>query len=180
MINGTTIYLRPMEISDVKFKVNWVNSEEVRKTLAFIDYPVSQLATEAWLRKIATDDKRKDFMICLRETNEPIGFCGIKNIDLINQKAESYLAIGDHNYWGKGLGYETKKVLLDYSFDHLNLNKVYSYHQADNAAMIKINLKLGARQEGLLREDMRVNGEMKDMVIISVLQKDYRELQKSL
>jgi RimJ/RimL family protein N-acetyltransferase len=179
MIHSTNIYLRPMEITDVKKKVNWVNSAEVRKTLAFIDFPVSQLATEAWLRKIATDGSRKDFMICLKNDDTPIGFCGIKNIDLINQKAESYLAIGDHNYWGKGFGYETKKVLLDYSFDHLNLNKVYSYHQADNVAMIKINLKLGAKQEGILREDMRVSGEMKDMVIISVLKKEYRELQQS-
>lgn len=169
-----------MELADVKIKVRWVNSELVSKTLGFADYPVSELATEAWLRKVASDDKRKDFIICLKENDEPIGFCGIKNIDLINQKAESYLAIGDVKYWGKGLGYETKKALLDYSFDHLNLNKVYSYHQADNMAMIKINLKLGAQKEGVLREDMRINGEMKDMVIISVLKQDYRNLQMSL
>ena len=166
-----------MELTDVKIKVRWVNNELVRKTLAFSDYPVSELATETWLRKAATDDKRKDFIICLKKNDEPIGFCGIKNIDLFNQKAESYLAIGDVNYWGKGLGYETKKALLNYSFDHLNLNKVYSYHQADNEAMIKINMKLGAHNDGLLREDMRINGEMKDMVIISVLKQDYRNLQ---
>ena len=173
MINSENIYLRPMELADVKIKVKWINSEEVRMTLGFSDYPVSELATEAWLRKAAIDDRRKDFIICLQTTNEPIGFCGIKNIDLLNQKAETYLAIGDFNYWGKGLGFETKKALLDYCFKHLNLNKVYSYHQADNAAMIKINMKLGAQKDGVLREDWKINGEMKDMVIISVLRNDY-------
>lgn len=167
-----------MELADVKIKVKWVNSQEVRTTLGFSDYPVSELATEAWLRKAATDNRRKDFIICLQENNEPIGFCGIKNIDHLNQKAETYLAIGDTRYWGKGIGFETKKALLEYSFNHLNLNKVYSYHQADNKAMIKINMKLGAKKDGILREDMRINGEMKDMIILSVLKKDYLTLAK--
>lgn len=179
MINSEKIYLRSMELADVKIKVKWVNSEEVRMTLAFSDYPVSELATEAWLRKAATDDRRKDFIICLQENSVPIGFCGIKNIDLLNQKAETYLAIGDTNFWSKGFGYETKKALLEYSFNHLNLNKVYSYHQADNEAMIKINMKLGGQKDGVLREDMRINGEMKDMVIISVLKRDYQNVSIS-
>ncbi|WP_026897144.1 GNAT family N-acetyltransferase [Daejeonella oryzae] len=173
MINSKNIYLRPMEIADVRIKVKWLNDEQVRKTLGFSDYPVSLLATEAWLKKVAGDSKRKDFMLCLQENDEPIGFCGIKNIDLVNLKAESYLGIGNIDYWGKGIGLETKKVLLDYSFNFLNLNKVYSYHQADNEAMIKINLKLGAQREGLLREEIRLEGEMKDMVLMSVLRKDY-------
>lgn len=174
MIQAKTIYLRSMELSDVKIKVSWANNEQIRKTLGFADYPVSELATEAWLRKSATDSSRKDFMICLKHNNEPIGFCGIKNIDLINQKAESYLAIGNAEFWGKGIGFETKKALLDYSFMHLNLNKIYSYHQSDNEAMIKINMKLGAQREGLLRQDMRINGQWKDMVIISVLKAEYQ------
>jgi RimJ/RimL family protein N-acetyltransferase len=173
MIHSKNVFLRPMELTDVKIKVKWVNNDEVRRTLGFPDFPVSELATEAWLRKAAVDNSRKDFIICLQENNEPIGFCGIKNIDLFNQKAESYLAIGEMNYRGKGLGFETKKALLDYSFNHLNLNKVYSYHQADNEAMIKINMSLGAQKDGLLREDLRIDGTMRDMVIISILKKDY-------
>jgi len=178
MINAKNLYLRPMELADVTIKVQWVNNEQIRKTLGFRDYPVSELATEAWIKKAALDSSRKDFIICMYGTHEPIGFCGLKNIDLINQKAESYLAIGNTDYWGKGLGYETKKALLDYSFYHLNLNKIYSFHQAENQAMIKINLKLGAQQEGLLRQDLRVGNEMKDMVIISILKKDYSHLEK--
>ena len=178
MINAKNVYLRPMELADVTTKAQWVNNEQIRKTLGFSDYPVSELATEAWLRKAALDRSRKDFIICMHESQEPIGFCGIKNIDLINQKAESYLAIGNTNYWGKGLGYETKKALLDYGFYHLNLNKIYSFHQSENQAMIKINLKLGAQKEGLLRQDLRIGNEMKDMVIISILKEDYSHFEK--
>lgn len=162
-----------MEIPDVKIKVKWLNNEHVRKTLGFTDFPVSELGTESWLIKSDKDSTRKDFMVCLQETHEPIGFCGIKNIDLINLKAESYLGIGNIDYWGKGFGLETKKTLLDYSFNHLNLNKVYSLHQFDNEAMIRINIKLGGQKDGLLREDVKVNGVLVDTVLMSVLKKDY-------
>lgn len=176
MINAKNVYLRPMELADVKIKVKWANDEQVRKTLGFSDFPVSELATEAWLRKSAGNAGRKDFIICLKENDERIGFCGIKNIDLVNLKAESYLAIGEVSQWGKGFGLETKQALLEYSFDHLHLNKVYSFHREDSKAMIKINLKLGAQQEGKLREEMRYNGVMTDMVVISVLKADFKKL----
>ena len=41
MIEGDLIYLRPMEIEDVKHKVQWVNDQEVRKTLVYSDYPAT-------------------------------------------------------------------------------------------------------------------------------------------
>ncbi len=162
-----------MELSDVQIKVKWVNDEKIRKTLAFADYPVSELATEAWLRKSANDMSRKDFIVCLAADHTRIGFCGIKNIDLTNLKAETYMCIGDVNFWGKGFGLEIKKTLLEYSFTHLNLNKIYSYHQANNDAMIRINLKLRGHNEGLLREEVRQNGVLIDMVRIGILKKEY-------
>ena len=174
MIYSTNIYLRSMELSDVKIKVKWLNDNQVRSTLGFFDYPVSELATEAWLKRVINDDKRKDFIICLKENNEPIGFCGVKNIDLKNLKAESFMGIGDTNSWGKGYGFETKKMLMDYAFTYLNLNKIYSFHEANNEASIRINNKLGAHKDGLLREEIRgANGLMKDLLIMSILKKDY-------
>ena len=172
MIEGLHTYLRPMEIEDVAHKVKWVNDKDVMKTLIFFDYPASKISTEQWLRKAASDNTRKDFIVCLKSDDKPIGFAGLKNIDLVNQKTESYLGIGDKEYWGKGYGYDVKKTLLNYCFDHLRLNKVYSYHLADNLPMVKINLKLGGKQEALLREDVFYNGLFKDRVLISILKNE--------
>jgi RimJ/RimL family protein N-acetyltransferase len=172
MIEGIHTYLRPMEIEDVPYKVNWVNDKEVIKTLVFFDYPVSKIKTEQWLRNVSSNSSRRDFIVCLKSDSKPIGFVGLKDIDFTNLKAESYMCIGDKEYWGKGYGYDIKKALLMYCFDILRLNKIYSYHLADNASMIKINLKLGGKQEAILREDVFYNGGFKDRVLTSVLKNE--------
>lgn len=172
MLEGQNIFLRLMEIEDVAFKVNWVNDDDVRKSLVFFDYPISKIGTEQWLRKSASDPSRKDFFICLKSNNNPIGFAGLSHIDYKSMKAESYLCVGAKEHWGKGYGYEVKKILLQYAFDELQLNKIYSYHLADNHPMININMKLGGRIEGTLREDVFFNGKHCDRVLVSVLKKE--------
>lgn len=173
MIEGDLIYLRPMELEDVKYKVHWVNDNEVRKTLIYSDYPASIIGTEQWLKRVAADASRKNFMVCLKSDHTPIGFAGIKSIDRENQKCESFLGIGVKAYWGKGLGLDIKKAILQYCFSELRLNKVYSMHLVDNHAMIKINLKLGGKEEGILRDNIWHNGQFHDMVVISVLKNEF-------
>ena len=169
MLEGDFIYLRPMEVEDVPFRVKWINDEDVRKTLTVADYPISKISTEQWLRKVVNDSSRKDFIVCLKTNDLPIGFAGLKNLDYRNCKTESMLGIGAKEHWGKGLGFDIKKALLIYCFDVLFLNKVYSHHLAENKYMININLKLGAKQDGYLRKDYFLNGVLKDRVIMSVL-----------
>lgn len=172
MIEGSNIYLRLMEIEDVPFKVKWVNDDDVRQTLNF-DYPISKIATESWLRKVATDQYRKDFIACLKSDHTPVGYAGLLSIDIKHYKAESYMGIGATEHWGKGLGYDLKKTLLLYAFDCLHLNKIYSYHLVNNKPMININLKLGGQQEGVQREDVMHNGSFKDRVLMSVLKSEF-------
>lgn len=171
MIEGTYIYLRPMEIHDVPYKVKWINDSDVRRTLNF-DFPISKIATEQWLRKVAMDPSRKDFIVCLKSNHAPIGYGGLLNIDYRNLKAESYMGIGETGDWGKGYGLDIKRTLLTYSFNILRLNKVYSYHLTANTPMIKINMKLGGKQEGIVRDDVFSGGELKERVLISVLKSE--------
>jgi len=172
MIQGSNIYLRLMEIEDVPYKVKWINDNDVRQTLNF-DYPISKVATETWLRKVAANPDRKDFIACLKANDTPVGYAGLLNIDIKHHKAESYIGIGAKEFWGTGLGFDLKKTLLLYAFDHLRLNKVYSYHLIDNKPMININFKLGGQQEGVQREDVMHNGNFKDRVLMSVLKSEF-------
>src|SRR5690625_2469970 len=94
MIEGKNIYLRLMEDRDVPYKVKWINNPEVRGTLNF-DYPISEVGTRKWLQKVAGNPTRRDFFVCQKKDDKPIGFGGLINIDYKNFKAESYMAIGD-------------------------------------------------------------------------------------
>ena len=172
MLSANKVYLRLMEDNDVPYKVKWINDPKIRHTLNF-DYPISEIGTKKWLHSVAGDSSRKDFIVCNIENDVPIGYCGLISIDFKNGKAESYMGIGEKEFQGKGLGYEIRKILLDYAFFELNLNKVYAYVWKENTAMIKLNEKVGFQVEGLLRQDILSHGEKRDRYIMGILKKEY-------
>lgn len=173
MIYGEKIYLRLMENEDVPYKVKWVNDPEVRRTLNF-EYPISEIGTRKWLNQVAGNSSRKDFIVCDKENNQPIGYCGLIGIDIKTRKAESYMGIGELSYHGKGIGYDIRKTLLDYAFDELNLNKVFAYVWEQNTAMKNLNEKVGFQVEGLLREDIMSHGERRNRYYMGLLKSEYR------
>lgn len=172
MIIKEEIYIRLMEESDIDYKVAWFNDPEVRKTLN-LEFPISKIGTRNWLSSVSKNSTRKDFVICVKENDMPIGYCGLVNMDLKNRKAESYLGIGDKSQWGKGYATQARKAILDYGFDNLSLNKIYSYIWAENEAMIHINEKVGYKKEGLLRDDVFHEGEYRDKYLMGLLKDEY-------
>jgi RimJ/RimL family protein N-acetyltransferase len=172
MLFGERIYLRLMEERDIPFRVKWINDPDVRKTLNF-DYPVSEIATKHWLNKVALDGNRRDFIVCLKENDNPIGYGGLLHIDRKNSKAESYMAIGEKDKWGKGFAKDIRKVLLSYAFIEIGINKVYSYVWSENSKMIKLNENVGFQIEGRLSQDVFSHGEYRDRVIMGVLKDNY-------
>jgi hypothetical protein len=48
-----------MEMSDIPYKVAWINDEEVRKTLNF-EFPISVVSTEQWLRNNLSKSRQKN------------------------------------------------------------------------------------------------------------------------
>ena len=65
------------------------------------------------------------YAVVLKETNEPIGCCGIVNAsDMNNEEAEIGYWIGKP-YWGQGLIPEAVKRLLSRCFNELNLDAVW-------------------------------------------------------
>lgn len=173
MLSAENTYIRLMEESDVSHKVDWFNDKEVRRTLN-VEFPISVLGTKKWLHNVTTNPTRKDFIICSKENDVPIGYCGLVNIDLKNSKAESYLGIGNKDYWGKGHGSESRRLILDYAFDELALNKVYSFVWAENETMQHINKKVGFVIEGSLRDDVYYQGKYRDKVLMGVLRDEYK------
>jgi len=173
MIEGKNTFIRLMEEEDVPHKVDWFNDIKVRKTLN-VNFPISIIGTKKWLNNVSLNDSRKDFIICSSLDNVPVGYCGLVNIDIKNSKAESYLGMGNKEYWGKGHASEARRLLLDYAFNELDLNKVYSYVWSANEKMIHINKKVGYQVEGKLRDDVFHQGEFRDKLIMGLLKKEYR------
>lgn len=107
-------------------------------------------------------------LICLKEKT-PIGLIAFLNIDEYHKKAELRKMIGILKERGKGYGNEATKAWIEYGFVTLNLEKIYLTTINTNIKNIRINEALGFRVEGLLRNELKIDGEYHDVLQMSLL-----------
>lgn len=169
---GDRLKLVALDKPHLPLRADFINDVEVQSTLNF-DYPTSLAKTEAWFSKVCLLSTRVELTIIDVETETVIGFCGYVNIDYKSSKAEHYIFIGNKNYWSKGYGSEAYKLLTNYGFQQLGLNRIYGYQLEDNAKAEKCTLKLGWSIEGLLRNDIFSHGKIKNRKIISMLKDEW-------
>jgi ribosomal-protein-alanine N-acetyltransferase len=96
------------------------------------------------------------FAVILKETNEFIGWAGLKfNTNAINDRLNFY-DIGYRlieRHWGKGYGYEAAKAWLDHGFNQLNIQKISAYADIENKVSIKILEKIGLQSVSKFDDD---------------------------
>ncbi len=110
------------------------------------------------------------------EDGRYIGNVSITNINSANRSGASNILIGDHSCWGRGIGSEAYKLLLDYAFNERGFHRIEARVLEDNIASIKMHQKCGYRIEGTLREAVFKNGRWQNQVILSILENEFRQL----
>lgn len=106
----------------------------------------------------------------LNGDNELIGYGGLFGIDKESNKAEIGYGLLDE-YWGKGIVSEAIKIILDFGFNNLKLNKIFGKIVPGNTASEKILLNNGFVKEGILIDDEFAREKYFDMQIFSRIQK---------
>lgn len=90
------------------------------------------------------------YAVILKETNEFIGWCGIKYITEPENGYVNFYEIGYRfieEYWGKGYGYEAAKAWLDYGFETMKIQKIFASANIENNSSRKILEKIGMYQK---------------------------------
>ena len=131
---------------------------------------------EEWVERIfKLQDLNIDklFTIYSKEFEEIVGLIRLHNISTIHYKAEVITVILEHMQ-KKGYGIESKKILIEYAFNTLNLNRLEFYVDQNNTNSIKSITKLGAFYEGTLREHIYfTDGYIRNSHIYSVLHSEW-------
>ena len=92
------------------------------------------------------------------------------------------LAIGNTWFtpevWGSGVNKESKYLLLQHAFEDLQVNRVEFKVDARNLRSCAAVSKLGAKEEGVLRQHMIVkNGFIRDSKIFSIIRPEWEEIR---
>ena len=174
-ITGKKVYLRGIEKEDLKNIVIWLNDEDVTRYMIMGDRPAHlELLTEQWEQEIR-NPREVAFAVIDKKKEKMVGWCGLYGIRPIAYAAEFRVFIGDKRSWNKGFGTEVTKLLIQYGFEKLNLNKIYLGVNASYKAAVRAYEKAGFVREGVLRQEIFRNNQYYDAVRMSILRKEYKK-----
>jgi len=118
--------------------------------------------------------ENEGFTIAIRYKGEMAGQIDYHYFDWANRKTEIGYWLGE-SFQGKGLVTKTCRVLIDYAFNELNLNRVEMRCGVENKKSRKIPEKLGFREEGVARQSGWLHDHFVDYVIYGMLANEWQE-----
>ncbi|WP_310551575.1 GNAT family N-acetyltransferase [Paenibacillus glufosinatiresistens] len=77
-------------------------------------------------------------------------------------------------YNGKGYTTEAVRLLVNYGFRQLGLHRIEAGVMPHNVASIRVLMKSGFHQEGLARQNVRINGRWEDHLVLAIINPDDR------
>lgn len=165
------IYLRPITLQDTDLIVAWRNSEGVRKHFIY-QAPFTREGHENWIRNMVETGKVIQMIICNMSDDMPLGSVYVRDIDRQHSKAEYGMFVGEESARGRGVGTAAAKLMLDYCFREEKLHRVYMRVFAANERSIRSCEKAGFVREGLLRDDVCIDGQYRDIIWMAALNPD--------
>jgi len=168
-MQNDVVLLRAPEESDAAIFAAAANHPDIRSSL-YIALPTS---VEEQRQRIVRDRNRHDqitFTICTTD-GLPVGLTSFVRIDWVGRMATYFIAITP-DHLGQGLGQNTTRLMRDYAFDTLNLNRIQLHVSTRNKAAVHIYQKAGFRIEGTLRQAMYYNGIYLDFYLMAVLRSE--------
>jgi RimJ/RimL family protein N-acetyltransferase len=170
MIKGKNISLRAIEKEDAKNYYSWINDSETNKWRGLY-HPTSELCSTEWILQSHSQDSISFAII--DEKNYTIGFIGLRNICTRSRRAEIWIYIGEKSKWGKGLGTDAISTFSKYSFNEMNLYRLWLECDPENIGAVRCYEKNGYIREGLLRKSYYRNGKYRNSCIMSLLKDDF-------
>ena len=100
------------------------------------------------------NEDQNRFAICVNNDLQYIG--NVQLTDIIDNKAQFHIFIGEKGFWNKGIGTEATLLMIKYGFENLKLHKIYLLVNKSNVPAIKSYEKCGFRICGIIDNKIRM------------------------
>lgn len=170
MYYGKKVCLRAYKPEDIELATKYINDKELKKLLVTtIPFPMTLWEEEEWIKSQKSNNQGiYNFAIEDIKTGKYIGGCGIQSVNWLSRVAIVGIMIGDKDYLGKGYGTDSMKILIDFIFNEMNINKIRLGTFSFNKRAIKSYEKCGFKVEGVLKNEIFKEGKYYDEIIMSL------------
>lgn len=188
------VYLRPIAAADTAKIVAWRNKDFVRGNFIYQKL-FTEEGHMAWLREQVGPGHVAQFIICVAakearrqgtdddtETSDPqngikektqaadreIGSVYLRDIDREKKTAEYGVFIGEEDALGCGYGVLAAKLMLQYGFETLHLEKIFLRVLEDNTGARKSYEKAGFQRIENRRESVKLEQGVRNVIFMEV------------
>ena len=157
MLTGQNIKLRALELLDVEQLYQWENTEDLWH-LSNVVQPFSKEILTQYVKSVNDiyADKQLRLIIEKITAKEAIGAIDLFDFDPVNKRAGVGVLIADKQNRNLGFASEALQLLIDYSFDTLQLHQLYCNITEDNSASLNLfkkhNFKMCGQKEQWIRK----------------------------
>lgn len=175
-------FMRPMNEDDIPVLARWF---EHLNDLALFDrrlpLPLNEQGVQvAWRDSLAEKEPRLSYWFALDDqAGDVVGVAGLQEINYAHGDGVLAIYMIEPQRL-KGIGLRAGAMLLDLAFSNLRLGRVTSFFRDDNEGSRRLTSSMGFRQEGLLRESWFAGGRHIDVVVIGILEREWKERRKEL
>lgn len=165
--------LRKLEKKDAELMLEWMQDIEISKNFQFDTKAMNLDKVKSFIEKSKIESENIHLAI-VESDDEYLGTISLKNIDYKNNNAEYAISLRKRAI-GKNVAFLATKLILEYAFDELKLEKVYLNVYSKNMRAIKFYEKFGFIYEGEFRNHIQKDGIYENLKWYSILRSDYVE-----
>lgn len=175
-IYGERIMLREYKPDDIGEMRKWVNDASTTYFLSTNFWSPQSLAdTESFLHNAMQSSRQSYFFVIADKTDESyIGQIDIFRVNWLLRQGELGMVIASAENRGKGYGCEALKLLQDFAFMTLGLERLELEVFMRNDAALNCYKKAGFTLEGVRRHAYYHMGDFCDIGMMSILRGEYK------
>jgi len=181
ILKNNSVLLRPLTSEDEEGLVKIAFDADIWK------YTIVSVMNSTELKNYintALQERKKNlrypFTIVDKQSGEIAGSTSYGNISVKDKRLEIGWTWLGKKFRGTELNKNCKFLLLQYAFDHLKFERVEFKTDVLNNRARKALVKIGAKEEGILRSHMILyDGRRRDTIYYSILKDEWEELKAS-
>ena len=170
-LKGIHLFLRALEPEDLDFVYSIENDESIWN-VSTTQTPYSKFLIRQYLENAHQDiyeAKQLRLAICKNDTEEVIGLIDLFDFDPRNNRAGIGIVIQNLNYRGKGYGAESLQLLINYSFNQLNLHQLYANIGVENDTSLKLFSTFGFQKCGVKKDWNLIENTYQDEALFQLI-----------
>lgn len=165
LIETERLFIRQFELSDAAFILQLLNAQSWKRYIG--DRGVKTIAdAQTYIAsgplKSYHKNKYGAWLVWLKETNTPIGMCGLFKRDFLPTPDIGFAFLPE--FEGKGFAREAVKATLTYASDHLQQERLLAYTKNDNTRSVH----LLQRCDFIFKEMISVPEENESLMLFSI------------